>query len=132
MIMNENTPITYVAFLDGIQQKGKNLISMVQLGYSFHTFSLREEYPYEPTGDVIFVSINPDPTDLAGGVERLVYAVNKLRVKAHVMPASQLGDLIENSKDSDIEIADGFVRKRSDLETLLSLSQSPRPHSHDY
>lgn len=120
----------YIALFTGIQVEGKNIVDMERLEYAFHTFSLRNECAYEPTGDVTFASINPDAESLVGGVERMVNAVLLIDVIAAVLHAEELRALLDASADDTIEVAPGFERTRADLEALYVQALATHNHEH--
>lgn len=128
--MDSDLPvIRYIAFLEGIASDGKLVVDVNQLAYAFHTFSLRNECVYLPTGDVTFVSPNTDARSLDGGVERLVDAVLGVVVRAHVMSIDELKrTLPEHSKAQEFEIKPGLVRRVEDVSALID--QAVRDHNH--
>lgn len=120
----------YIAFFRGIQSDGKNTVDIERLEYAFHTFSLRNECAYEPTGDVTFGSINPDAEVLVGGVERMVNAVLLLDVEAVVMHVEDLRTLLDTITDETLDVGKKMLRSRSDLEALYA--QSLQTHNHEH
>lgn len=120
----------YIALFTGVQVEGKNVVEMERMEYAFHTFSLRNECAYEPTGDVTFASINPDAESLVGGVERMVNAVLLIDVTAVVLHSEELRALLDENADENVEVAPGFVRSRADLEALYA--QSLETHNHEH
>ena len=121
---------TYIAFFIGIHVDENAVVPMERLEYAFHTFSLRNECAYEPTGDVTFASINPDAEDLSGGVKRMVEAVLVIEVEAVVRHSEDIRRLLDVSLDEEIQIAPGIVRGRSDLEALYEQSLGTHEHEH--
>lgn len=121
---------SYIALFTGIQVEGRNIVDMERLEYAFHTFSLRNECAYAPTGDVTFASINPDAESLVGGVERMVNAVLLIDVTAAVLHAEELRALLDANTDDTLEVAPGFERTRTDLEALYTQALATHNHEH--
>ncbi len=130
--MDSDSPmIRYVAFLDGIAQDGKLVVDAARLAYAFHTFSLRNEWVYLPTGDVTFVSPNTDARSLDGGVERLVDAVLGVAVRAYVVPVEELRKVLsEHSKASELEIGPGLARRPEAVSALVEQAMRDHGHAH--
>lgn len=123
--MNEKENFPYIAFL-----KVSEVAASERLEYAFHTFSLRNECCYSPTGDVTFASPNPDASMLEGGVERLVNAVLLIDATAKVLSSQDVRDLLDGVDDDLIDVGKGIVRQRADLEALYG--QSLETHSHEH
>ena len=123
--MNQNDNFPYIAFL-----KVSETAPPERLEYAFHTFSLRNECCYPPTGDVTFASPNPDANMLEGGVERLVNAVLLIDATAKVLSSQDVRDLLDGVDDDLIDVGKGIVRQRADLEALYD--QSLETHSHEH
>lgn len=124
--MNENDSMPYIALLSI-----NGSATGERLEYAFHTFSLRNECYYTPTGDVTFSSPNPDAIALEGGVERLVDAVLQLETKAVVLSVDAVKQSLNESSDKQsFDLGKGIVRKRSDLEALCAQALATHDHQH--
>ncbi len=130
--MDENAPvIRYIALINSLKQGDNWLAEPGQVSYAFHTFSLRNEHLYLPTGDVSFVSPNTDPRNLDGGVERLIDAVLHLSVKVHVIAATEAQVILERYVAGDtIEISAGFSRSYEALQSLIEQASVDHPENH--
>lgn len=123
--------VNYVVLLDTMVKNGQLVVPLNRLLYAFHTFSLRNECVYEPTGDVTFVSPNTDPRSLDGGVERLIGAVLDISVKAYVVTADDIdAKIADQPSDAEILIVTGFKRRVSDLEALVKQARETHHHEH--
>ena len=92
---------TYIAFMDGIKVDGELQATAERVEYSFHTFSLRNESMYEPTGDATFASPNDNALELQGGVERLIDAVLHIKTKAIVLKNEEVKEMLDKSPDQN-------------------------------
>ena len=130
--MDENAPvIRYIALINSLKQGDNWLAEPGQVSYAFHTFSLRNEYLYLPTGDVSFVSPNTDPRNLDSGVERLIDAVLHIPVKVHVIAATEARILLDRYVTGDsIEVSTGFSRSYDDMQSLVEQASIDHPESH--
>lgn len=130
--MDENAPvIRYIALINSLKQGDNWIAEPGQISYAFHTFSLRNEHLYLPTGDVSFVSPNTDPRDLDGGVERLIDAVLHLSVNVHVIAATETKTLLDHYVTGDtIEVSNGFSRSYDDLQSLIEQASIDHPENH--
>lgn len=130
--MNDDLPIIrYIALVNTLKQDAKWLAEPAQISYAFHTFSLRNEHVYEPTGDVSFVSPNTDPRNLDGGIERLIDAVLHVTVKVHVVSVDTARQLLEQHTPHDmIEVSPGFSRSYETLRDLMAQARLDHPEDH--
>lgn len=124
--MNENDSMPYIALLSI-----NGSATGERLEYAFHTFSLRNECYYTPTGDVTFSSPNPDASALEGGVERLVDAVLQLETTAVVLSVGDVRRLLADSpNDETLDLGKGMMRQRNDLEALCVQALATHDHRH--
>ncbi|QQS17875.1 hypothetical protein IPL68_04405 [Candidatus Saccharibacteria bacterium] len=119
--MEENSWYRYIVLLDGIKSNEGLLAPPERIAYAFHTFSLHDENVYEPTGDVTFMSPNPDTKVLESSIERMIDAVLHLTVKARVMRVEDVLALLMSAQDELLEIG-GFTRSINDLKATLRIS----------
>ncbi len=130
--MDENAPIIrYIALIDSLKEGDAWRAEPHQISYAFHTFSLRNEHLYLPTGDVSFVSPNTDPRDLDGGVERLIEAVLHVAVNVHVLALGEAKTVLSRHTAGDIiEISSGFSRSYDNLQSLIEQASVDHPENH--
>ncbi len=130
--MDTDAPvIRYIALIDSLKRDNKWLADPAQISYAFHTFSLRNEHVYAPTGDVSFVSPNTDPRNLDGGIERLIDAVLHLTVTTYVISVDTARTLLElHTQGEKIEVSPGFSRTYEDLQALVQQSEIDHPDNH--
>lgn len=130
MSMDNQKIYDYIVFLTGVHDGTRLAVPVERLAYAFHTFSLHHERVYEPTGDVTFVSPNPDARDLDGGVERLVAAVLHLPVTAHVMRAEEVEKCLSaaaaETAGTMIALTPDLQRRRRDLQALVALARATK------
>lgn len=129
--MNEETEHPYIAFLRITPSETSEPVTDERLEYSFHTFSLRNEKAYAPTGDVTFASPNPDSSFLEGGVERLIKAVLVVDATAVVLGSPALRQLLDSQPETqEFDLGHDISRTRADLEALYVQSQQTHDHRH--
>ncbi|QQS20313.1 hypothetical protein IPL85_02610 [Candidatus Saccharibacteria bacterium] len=116
--MDESTWYRYLVLLDGIKNDSGLVVPVERIAYTFHTFSLHDEHVYEPTGDVTFISPNPDTQSLEQGVERMIDAVLHIKVTARVLNVQQAEQLLASTDDTTVVYA-GFTRQRNDIQSLI-------------
>lgn len=95
-----NTPQRYVALLRGVNVGGKSLIKMADLSQGLTAMGFSEVSTYIQSGNVLFSSTSRNEQSLASEIERAIYDLFGLEVKAVVISSQQLLEIVSAMPDS--------------------------------
>ena len=94
-----NTPQRYVALLRGVNVGGKSLIKMSDLSQGLTAMGFSEVSTYIQSGNVLFSSTSRNEQSLASEIERAIYDLFGLEVKAVVISSRQLSEIVSAMPD---------------------------------
>jgi len=89
----------FLALLRGINVGGKNLIKMAELKACFEDAGFRDVATYIQSGNVLFTSMGPGRSMLAGRIENLLARRFRYRASVVVRSRTQMEGVVEGAPD---------------------------------